>query len=169
MTWNAMDPAEVCDLLEFWDSAAWPLSQSDAQQLGVEQFGWTPLVTRRGIRYLDNPASGLNRSSIGLTAAGDHVMCVDMRATDAIKDVTDESLEFLGDRFALLVREGESRWGAARVVREDGRQNASWNTPGGGRIRLSASAMAVLAEYRTPQGTDLDQRERRAQRRGLEE
>lgn len=166
MTWMAMAPAEVCDVMDFLEAAAWPLEKSEAQQLLAERFGWT-IEESRGKKYLVNSLSGMNEPDVSVIGPG-QVLSLDMRTTDIIREVTEETRQFLDDGFALLVREGESRWGAARVRRGDDLQHALWNTPGDGRIRFTGSDMDILVEYRTPQGTDLERRERRAQDRGLD-
>ncbi|WP_300266723.1 DUF6301 family protein [Microbacterium sp.] len=158
MTWKAMAPAEVCDVIDFFESLSWPFVKSQVQRQAAQRFGWT-IEESRNKHYLVNTASALSEPDVSVISNREHVLSVDMRTTDIIRKVTEESRRFLDDLFAMLVREGETRWGAVRIVRDGDRQNALWDTPAGGRIRFTGSDMDILIEYRTPQGTELERRQ----------
>lgn len=160
MTRKMMSPAEACDVMDFLESLPWPLEKPEVQRSAAEKFGWT-IEESRGKHYLVNSRTGLSEPDVSVISGPEHVLSVDMRTTDIMRNVTDESLEFLGDAFAQLVGEGEKRWGTPRVKRNGELQHALWQTPAAGRIRFTGSDMDVLIEYRTPQGTDLERREHR--------
>lgn len=160
MTWKAMTPAEACDVIDFLESAPWPLVKSEVQRSAAEAFGWT-IEHSRGKQYLVNSVSGVSEPDVSVISNREHVLSVELRVTDIIRDVTEESRRFLDDAFAMLVREGHARWGAPSIERDGDLQHALWSTPADGRIRFTGSDMDVLIEYRTPQGTDLERRERR--------
>lgn len=63
-----MTPVEVCDLMDFWEAAPWPLTCDQAQQLAVDGLGWT-IELEDGISYLMNTVSG-GRISFHLTQRG---------------------------------------------------------------------------------------------------
>lgn len=159
MTWKAMTPVEVCDVIDELELASWPLSKAETHRLAADRFGWT-VEERRGKEYLTNTVNALSLPGVTTATGKEYVMSVSLRSTDAIPDPTDESIRFVDDTFAGLVREGERRWGTARIVR-DSAQNAFWDTPRDGRIRFTGSELGIVVEYRTPQGTDLERRQNR--------
>lgn len=160
MTWKAIAPVEVCDVMAFLESQAWPLERSELHRVAIERFGWAT-KEHRGKEQLLNAAADLTIPNVVTIDAGGEMMYVELRATDVIREITDESLKFLDDAFALLVREGESRWGVATISRDADEQRASWRTPHDARIRFAASQKSITVGYDTPQRIDLERRERR--------
>lgn len=155
-----MGPDEVCDVIDFLDSAPWPLSRPEVHRLAAERFGWE-IEESRGKEYLVNTVSCLSEADVSVASGHEYAMEVTMCATDVVRDVTEESRRFLADAHALLVREGQERWGAPRVKRDSERQRASWDTGAGGRVRFSGSDRSVRVSYRTPQDMELERDLRR--------
>lgn len=58
-------------------------------------------------------------------------MYLSFHTSDTIREVPRESTAFLGDAYTLAVREGESRWGAPRMLDAT---SASWEVDGGARV-----------------------------------
>jgi hypothetical protein len=85
---------------------------------------------------------------------------ISLRISDVIRQITPESTEFLGDNFALLVREGQQRWGKAAMRTSDGADSASWNLPSGARITVNLNPKSLSAMFHTPQGVGLDRNSR---------
>jgi hypothetical protein len=157
MSWKVMTPVEVCDFMEFWDAAAWPLTRDEVQKLAVERFGWT-IEVEDDVPYLMNTVSGFtipDVSTIGSEGALSHLS---LRVSDVIRQVTPESTEFLGDNFALMVREGEARWGRATMGTVAETTSASWDSPTGSRIVFSLAPKSISAMFLTPQGVELDRK-----------
>ncbi|RKW70748.1 DUF6301 family protein [Galactobacter caseinivorans] len=82
--------------------------------------------------------------------------------TDTIHHVSPESTAFLGDAFALMVREGARRWG--RPTMQDGwgavtgSSTARWKLAGGSRVSFGLQSGVVTATFDTPQGAEQDRR-----------
>jgi hypothetical protein len=158
-TWKAMPPAEVCDLMDFWGAAAWPLTQEQVQRLAVERFGWS-IEVEDGTPYLMNHVSGFTIPDVSTIGSKGDLSYISLRISDVIRQITPESTEFLGDNFALLVREGQQRWGKAAMRTSDGADSASWNLPSGARITVNLNPKSLSAMFHTPQGVGLDRNSR---------
>lgn len=161
MTWKVMPPAEVCDVMDFLTGLDWPLSRDEVQKLASERFGWT-IESERGKQYLVNTVTGLSEQDVSIVDVDGQVHSVDFWVTDTTPPPTPESIAFLGDQFALLVREGESRWGQRAMDGDDYGTGASWNVPGDGRVSFSLLKRVVTATFSTPQGVNLDKKAARS-------
>ena len=152
-----MPPAEACDVMDFVTGLSWPLSETVVQKLMSERFGWT-IEIEGGKHYLVNTSTGLTEQDVTTIEVNGRVYSVDFWVTDATPPPTPESRAFLGDQFALLVREGASRLGKQTMDRGDQATGAAWDVPGGGRVRFSLSERSVSAFFRTPQGVESDRK-----------
>ncbi|MFD5828090.1 DUF6301 family protein [Lentzea sp. NPDC060358] len=157
MSWKAMTADEACDLLDFWDAESWPLTRDQVQQRAVEWFGWT-IEVDDGVTYLMNTVSGFTVPDVSTIGARGDLSYVGLDIADTIREVTSGSRRFLGDAYALAVREGEKRWGAPRLRDSKGTSSADWDTASGGRISFSLALRGLRARYETPQGVELDRR-----------
>ncbi|HEX7301478.1 DUF6301 family protein [Lentzea sp.] len=157
MSWKAMPPGDACDLVEFWEAESWPLTRDQVRQRAVEWFGWTVEV-EKGKSYLMNTVSGFTVPDVSTIGAGDDLSYISFRISDTIREVTSASRRFLGDAFALVVREGETRWGVPAMRDLERSSSATWDTASGGRISFRGSAKSVSAMFETPQGVELDRR-----------
>lgn len=81
---------------------------------------------------------------------------MDFWVTDSTPSPTSESTAFLGDQFALLVREGTLRWCQQTMGRSKHASRASWDVSGGGQVRFSLSKRSVSASFSTPRGVESD-------------
>lgn len=152
-----MTAAEACDLVEFWEIAPWPLTRDQVQQLAVEWLGWT-IEIDDGVPYLMNTVSAFTVPDVSTIGSRGDLSYLGFDLADTIREVTPESRRFLGDAFALAVREGESRWGAPAMRDFKGTSSASWDTASGGRISFSLALRGLGAMFQTPQGVELDRR-----------
>lgn len=157
MSWKAMTPAEVCDIVDVWAAAPWPLTKKEAQDLAVERFGWT-IEVEGGSQYLMNTVSGLTVADVMMIAVDDRMMEIDFDATDTIRDVTPESTAFLGDNYALMVREGQARWGKPTQQSDDLANSARWDLAAGARVEFSFLARGVTVRFETPQGAQINRK-----------
>ena len=157
VTWKAMSPAEVCDLMDFWAAADWPLCEDEVQSLAVERFGWT-IEVEDGVSYLMNTVSGFTIPDVSTIGSKGPLSYINLRLSDVIRRITPESTEFLGDNFALMVREGQQRWGNPTMRKPDGAESASWNLHSGARITLNCNPKSLSAMFQTPQGVELDRK-----------
>ncbi|MFD4669903.1 DUF6301 family protein [Lentzea sp. NPDC058450] len=157
MSWTAMTPAEACDLMDFWGAAPWPLTRDEVQELAVDRFGWT-IEVDGGVRYLMNTVSGFTVPDVSAIGARRNLSYLGLHVADAIHEVTPASRRFLGDAFALMVREGESRWGVPAMSDREGVSSARWDTASGGRISFNLALKSLRARFETPQGIALDRR-----------
>ncbi|EWC61082.1 hypothetical protein UO65_3653 [Actinokineospora spheciospongiae] len=153
MTWKAMAPAEVCDLVDFWDAAPWPLTRDQVQQRAVERFGWTTEV-EDGTSYLMNTVSGFTVPDVSTIGSKGDLSYLKLNVADTIREVTPGSRRFLGDAFALAVREGEGRWGVPTLRDGEGTTSADWDTASGGRISFNLTARSLSAVFHTPQDVE---------------
>lgn len=157
MTWKSMPPAEVCDIMDFWIAAPWPLSEDEAQQRAVERFGWT-IDVEDGTPYLMNTVSNFNTPDVMTIAHKDVMMDLTLDASDAIREVTPESTAFLGDAFTLMVREGEARWGKPKLEYFEEIAAARWNADSGAIVTFRFLPKGVTARFDTPEGAELERR-----------
>ncbi|MEJ1114216.1 DUF6301 family protein [Paenarthrobacter sp. CCNWLY172] len=157
VTWKAMSPAEVCDLMDFWAAADWPLSEDEVQSLAVERFGWT-IEVEDGVSYLMNTVSGFTIPDVSTIGSKGPLSYINLRVSDVIRRITPESTEFLADNFAFMVREGQQRWGKPTMRKPDGADSASWNLPTGARIILNCNPKSLSAMFQTPQGVEIDRK-----------
>ncbi|MFT4220401.1 MAG: DUF6301 family protein [Microbacterium sp.] len=146
MTWKAMDPARACDLLEFWINAAWPLTRAEVGALAVAELGWT--IGAEGT--LSNPVDALSQPAVLTSVIPDgQLATLKFWVSDVVKDPGAEAVAFLDDQFALVVREGQRRWGKPKLL--PGRhRSAQWDLSGGGRARASRLSSSVSVEFTTP-------------------
>ena len=155
---------EVCDLVDFWDTAPWPLTRDQVQQRAVERFGWT-VETEDGVPYLMNTVSGFTVPDVMTIGAKGDLSYLKLNVADTIREVTPGSRRFLGDAFARMVREAEVRWGAPAMRDGEAATSAGWDTASGGRISFTLAPMSLNAMFRTPQDVE---RFERADHRGSE-
>lgn len=152
-----MTADEACDLVDFWEVAPWPLTRDQVQQLAVEWLGWT-IEIDDGVPCLMNTVSGFTVPDVSTIGARGDLSCLGFGLADTIREVTPESRRFLGDAFALAVREGEVRWGAPAMRDFEGTSSATWDTASAGRISFSLNQRSLRAMFRTPQGVELDRK-----------
>ncbi|MFJ7214960.1 DUF6301 family protein [Amycolatopsis sp. NPDC098790] len=157
MSWKAMTPVEVCDLMEFWEVAPWPLTREQVHQLAVEWFGWT-IEVEDGVSYLMNTVSGFTFADVMTIGSKGDLSYVKLDVSDTIREVTAASRRFLGDAFALVVREAETRWGAPAMRDFEGTSSATWDTASGARISFDNALKGLGAKFETPQGVELDRK-----------
>jgi uncharacterized protein DUF6301 len=152
-----MTPVEACDLMEFWEETPWPLTRDQTQQRAVLGLGWT-IETEDGVSYLMNTESGFTIPDVSAIGGKGDLSYLAFRLADTIREVTPASRSFLGDAFALLVREAETRWGAPVLRDSERTTSATWNTASGGRTAFNLAQKGLSARYETPQGVELDRR-----------
>ncbi|RDI24455.1 hypothetical protein DFR72_10935 [Lentzea flaviverrucosa] len=152
-----MTPAEACDLVDFWDAAPWPLTRDQAQQLAVDGLGWTTEV-EDGVSYLMNTVSGFTVPDVSTIGSRGDLSYLSLDLADTIREVTRESRRFLGDAFALVVREAEIRWGTPVMRDSEQTTSATWDTASGGRISFRLAPRSLSAMFETPQGVELDRK-----------
>ena len=152
-----MTPDEACDLMDFWDAEPWPLTRDQVQQRAVEWFGWTVEVDD-GVSYLMNTVSGFTIPDVSTIGSRGDLSYVALHVADTIREVTRESRSFLGDAFTLVVREGESRWGAPVLNDRERSHAALWDTASGAQISFTLSQKGLRAMFKTPQGVELDRK-----------
>ena len=152
-----MVPAEACDLMDFWEAASWPLTRDEVQQQAVEWLGWT-IEVENGTSYLMNRESGFTVPDVMTIGSRGDLSYVKFHVADTIREVTPASRAFLGDAFTLVVREGETRWGAPVMRDFEGTTSATWDTASGGRISFSLGQRGLSAMFETPQGVELDRK-----------
>ncbi|ASN21629.1 DUF6301 family protein [Arthrobacter sp. YN] len=152
-----MTPAEVCDLMDFWAAADWPLTKDEVQRLAVERFDWS-IEVEDGTPYLMNHVSGFTIPDVSTIGARKHLHYLRLDTSDELKQVTPEFTAFLGDNFTLMVREGEGRWGKPTMRNFEGTDSAEWDRPSGGRIVFNLSSHVLSAMFQTPQGVELDRK-----------
>lgn len=157
MTWNAMTPDELCDVVDFWAAAPWPLSEDETQQLAVDRFGWTVEVDK-GKSYLMNTVSNFTIPDVMTIAYKDILNYVSLRISDTIRPVTEESAAFLNDAFTAIVREGEKRWGTPSLRDFEDTTAARWDLDGGSRIEITQLPMGLTAKFETPQGAAVERK-----------
>lgn len=71
-------------------------------------------------------------------------------ATDVVRELTPAGDAFLDDQYALLVREGNRRWGEAALSDNDG-PTAQWDHDGGARVVATRGTRAVTVDFVTPE------------------
>ncbi|MCD4853449.1 DUF6301 family protein [Arthrobacter sp. AK01] len=157
VTWKSMSPAEVCDLMDFWAAAAWPLTRDEVQRLAVERYGWS-IEVEDDVPYLMNTVSGFTIPDVSTIGSEGALSYISLRISDVIRRITPESTEFLGDNFALMVREGTERWGKQLMRASAGSESASWCLSSGARISLNCHPKSLSAMFQTPQGVELDRK-----------
>ncbi|MEU7479770.1 DUF6301 family protein [Lentzea sp. NPDC042327] len=153
MSWKAMTPVEACDLMDFWEAAPWPLTRDQVQ----EWFGWT-IEVDGGVPYLMNTVSGFTTPDVSTIGSRGDLSYLQLDVADTIREVTPASRRFLGDAYALMVREGETRWGAPAMCDFKGTSSATWTTPSGGSMSFRLDLRGLRAMFETPQGVALDRR-----------
>lgn len=155
-----MTPVEACDLVEFWESEPWPLTRDQVQQRAVEWFGWT-IEVEKGVSYLMNTVSGFTVADVSTIGSRGDLSYIKLNVADTIREVSVESRRFLGDTFALMVREAETRWGTPSMRDFEGTSSATWDTASGARISFNHALKSLSARFDTPQGVELDRRSER--------
>ncbi|MET9229927.1 DUF6301 family protein [Lentzea sp. NPDC003310] len=157
MTWKAMTPVEACDLLEFWEDAPWPLTRDQAQQRAFDGLGWT-IEVEDGVPHLMNTVSGFTVPDVSTIGSRGDLSYLRFDVADLIREITPASRRFLGDAFALLVREAETRWGTPALRDFAESSSATWDTASGARISFTLGKRGLRAMFETPQGVELDRR-----------
>ncbi|MCP1410809.1 DUF6301 family protein [Paenarthrobacter sp. A20] len=157
MTWKSMPPAELCDIMDFWIAAPWPMSKDEAQQRAVERFGWT-IEVENDTPYLMNTVSNFTTADVMTIDYKNVMMDLSLDTSDTIREVTPESTAFLGDAHTLMVREGEARWGKPKLEHFEETTTALWNVDGGAIVSFSFLPRGLSAEYETPQGAELERK-----------
>lgn len=156
MSWMAMAPADVCNVMDFWIRQTWPLTRDEVHQLAVRHLGWTTEI-EDGKEYLLDASSGLSNSHVStITGGHDNLSYLQFRVTDVIGDRSADSTALVSDAFTLIVREGTSRWGKPKLKRTDRGQLAGWDVEGGARVEFKQGPMAARAQFITPQTVDRD-------------
>lgn len=146
MTWKAMSAERACDLVDFWAGESWPQTPEQLQRSGP-QVGWAPDEDE----MMDNRADGLSEPAVPIaTMPSGETASFSFWATDVVRELGTAADEFLGDRYALLVREGSRRWGRAEQSEDEG-PTAQWDLDGGARVVVSQGKRSVTVEFTTPQ------------------
>ncbi|WP_416416479.1 DUF6301 family protein [Paenarthrobacter aromaticivorans] len=152
-----MPPAELCDIIDFWITAPWPMSQDEAQKRAVDRFGWT-IEVENDTPYLMNTVSNFTTADVMTIDYKNVMMDLSFDTSDTIRDVTPESTDFLSDVHTLMVREGVARWGEPKLAYFKDTTTAQWNVEDGARVSFSFLPRGLTARYETPQGVELDRR-----------
>lgn len=150
-TWKSLPPAQVCDWAEFWMDAPWPMNEKETAEYAA-QLGWTT-EEEDGELYLVDLVSDLSMTDVDTaTMPSGETASLQFRVTDVIRDITDESTEFLNDQYTLIYREAEARWGQAteKTVDSNGSM-ATWDSEGKGRITLMGLQRSISVNFDTPQ------------------
>lgn len=153
MTWKAIPAEEVCDLLDFWRTAAWPMT-TEATNEHAAALGWTV----EDEDFLVNGVSGLSLTDVNTsTMPSGELAALNFWTTDVIREEGPPVTDFLDDQFALQVRAGTQRWGKPDLKRtKDGGRTAEWDfVDAGGRITLMRLDSSIVADFTTPQYADV--------------
>ena len=151
-TWKSIPPTQACDWIEFWMNAPWPMDEKQTAEYAA-QLGWTA-EEDEGEIYLTNVVSGLSIPEVMLvTMPSGEAASIDFHTTDAIRDITNESTEFLNDYYTLVYREAEARWGAGKQTTSADGSSAMWDLEDKGRVTLNKGARAVSINFDTPHYT----------------
>lgn len=146
MTWKAMSPGRACDLVDFWAGVQWPRTAEQVQQLGTE-VGWIP----DDDEFMENRLDALSEPSVAIiTLPSGEVGSFSFWTTDVVRELSEQADAFLDDHYALLVREGCSRWGRPELTTGDD-ASARWTLPGGSRAVASRGPRSVVVDFTTPQ------------------
>lgn len=114
------------------------------------QLGWTA-EEDDGELYLIDAVSGLSMDDVTTaTMPSGETGSIGFRLTDVIRDITDESTEFLNDQFTLTYREAEARWGVGKQETVEDKLSATWDSDKG-RVTLMALKRSVMVNFDTPQ------------------
>lgn len=152
-----MDPAELCDIMDFWIAAPWPLTEDETQQRAVERFGWT-IEVDGGTPYLMDTVSNFTIPDVRTVPYKDRMMELSLQASDTTREITSPLTELLGDAFTLMVREGEGRWGKPTLLDSKSGPTARWNVDGGARVSFIFLSRGLLAMFETPQGAEVERK-----------
>ncbi|MEV4736362.1 MULTISPECIES: DUF6301 family protein [unclassified Microbacterium] len=154
MTWKAMTPTEVCDLMDFWAAAPWPLTRDEVLRLAVDRFAWT-IEEEDGTSYLMNTVSNFTVPDVSTIGARTQLNYLSLDLADEATEEDPTSQDILRDAFAHIVREGTTRWGEPAQRQKDGTRFASWERSGG-RVTISASDVTLSGMFQTPRGVEID-------------
>lgn len=153
-----MSAAEVCDIMDFWAEADWPLTQDEVQRISADRFGWT-IEVEDDTPYLMNTVSGMTFPDVMTIDSRGRMMYMTLDTSDTVAEPSPESAAALGDAFALMVREGETRWGKpAMRAGAKGSTSARWDLTGGARVTFTSQAKGLTAMFETPQGAEVERK-----------
>ncbi|MGO4434464.1 DUF6301 family protein [Paenarthrobacter sp. RAF9] len=152
-----MEPAELCDIMDFWIAAPWPLTEDETHQRAVERFGWT-IEVENGRQYLMNTASNFTIPDVMTVPIKDRMMELSLQTSDTTREITPQRTELLSDAFTLMVREGEARWGKPTLRDYENGPRARWNVNGGARVSFHFFPRGLLARFETPQGAEVERK-----------
>lgn len=146
MTWKAMTAERACDVVDFWASVEWPQTAEQVQQRGTE-VGWTP----DDDEMMQNRTDDLVEPSVAIiTLPSGEVASFSFWVTDVVRESSEGATSFLDDHYALLVREGRSRWGRAEL--SNGQESsAQWTLSDGARVVATRGSQSVFVDFTTPQ------------------
>ena len=149
-TWKSIPPTQVCDWIEFWINAPWPMDEKETAEYAA-QLGWTA-EEDEGEIYLTDAVSGLSMDDVATaTMPSGEIGSIGFRLTDVIRDITDESTDFLNDQFTLIYREAQARWGKAKQeTTESGGGRATWDWEDKARVTLTRLNRSVSVNIDTP-------------------
>lgn len=145
-----MPPTEACDRMEFWDRVPWPLPLDEGYELAQRELGWR-LMNDGTYDYLVNEADAFSNPEVTMTGRHTGVAHIRQALSDAAERGSIDSVNVVGDQFALTVREAATRWGRPELSRAGEMITATFDLPGGGVVSFSGSDTTVYASFYTPQ------------------
>lgn len=149
ITWKSIPPTQVCDWIEFWMNAPWPMDEKQTAEYAA-RLGWTA-EEDEGEIYLTDAVSGLSMPEATLvTMPSGETASIDFHITDVIREITNESNIFLNDQYTLTYREAEARWGVGKQETVEDKLSATWDSDKG-RVTLMALKRSVMVNFDTPQ------------------
>ncbi len=156
MTWRAIDPGRVGDIMTVWDAAPWPMTKPETLEYGVNTFHWQIGIEEER-PFLRNTVDDVPNERVSVIGGDDRPTTqISFGVTDIIREITDESLTWLRDQLTLLIREGTTRWGKPKLITlKSGNRVAKWDLPGGARIAFSETQHAASVDFYPPDYADV--------------
>ena len=149
MTWNSITPQRFVELVNYWVSQDWPLTE-DKLAAAMEKLGWDendassiakdiPVNQPRLSATISDPTAGLNTISWSLT---------DVDTTESV-----DRNAFMNDTFVGYVEAGTAAWGRPRISRKAEREVATWNTANGCEFQIANRYAGIALYIHSPQFT----------------
>ncbi|MDO5092171.1 MAG: DUF6301 family protein [Propionibacteriaceae bacterium] len=147
MTWNALTPERVVELVQYWISQDWPLT-SDKVPAAMAGVGW--VMGEDGRWQADSvPLARQNLSAVaGYEEKGlDHIS---WNVTDVVREGSVERDGFMNDAYAGYVKAFGKLWGKPRRLRRKEFVASHWDVSNGCRVKVMNRHSAVSVYINSP-------------------
>ena len=146
MTWNAITPERMIELVQYLINQDWPLD-SDGVAAAMAGQGWEKDAD--GLYEADLPLNMPNLMETG-SESEYGLNTVSWNLTDVVREGSVERDAFMNDAFVGFVKTASALWGKPKRMRYKEFVAAQWDIADGCRVRVSNRHSAVSVYINSP-------------------